>query len=329
MFIARVFHFLYRRFARRALVTVSIRELMPAVLTYDLMLFLGRHRSLTLTATDEAGEREDSVVSGTRVAVASKKFLHLVVFAVRYHRRMFPAIPEAAFLRVLKFAVVERAGENTVDRASAECPVAGLSRLTGAEPPFLVRDLGDLGWAICAGEHQVPHLADEREAHGVLDDEPLAGFLFDVVQVSDRRFPGVPAVLDLGLDAAFHVLAQVVHVFLGHTEFDIHEDDVVAIAGERLSRRYHLDVVLLHAPDDRTAVHRIACQAVELPADDALGLALVETLHHAVENRTPWVLRRLRFDKDMRNGNAELRRNLLKLPLLGFDGENLPVFGLG
>ena len=43
--------------------------------------------------------------------------------------------------------------------------------------------------------------------------------------------------------------------------------------------------MLFNGPDDGAAVHRVARQTIQFPAEDAPGFAPVEALHHRIEDR--------------------------------------------
>ena len=149
-----------------------------------------------------------------------------------------------------------------------------------AKAPFRIGDFQNLWRGVEAGQHQVPHAPDERKPFRVFDQGVFAGQLVGVVQIARRGHARIPAIFDLGFEPALDVLAQVINVFLGHAEFDIHEDDIVILAGVALGRRHYFDAVLFDGPDDGAAVHRVAGQTVQFPADDAGGFAPVEPLHH-------------------------------------------------
>ena len=73
---------------------------------------------------------------------------------------------------------------------------------------------------------------------------------------------------------------------MGHSELDIHEDDVVVLMAVGLSRGHDSEPVLSDGPDEGATVHRVARKAVELPAEDPGGLAGRDASHHLVEHRT-------------------------------------------
>src|ERR1039457_3684692 len=110
-----------------------------------------------------------------------------------------------------------------------------------------------------------------------------------MIQIPGGGNARIPAVFNLGFKPALHVLAQVINIFLSHAEFDIHEYDVVILTGIALGRGHDFDAMLLDGPDNGTTVHRITRQTIQFPANDAGGLASVESLHHGIEHWTSWV----------------------------------------
>jgi hypothetical protein len=323
----RTHHLLNRCLATRTGIPLTVRELEPAVPTQELVLLFGCDHPLTLSATDEAGEGKLVLRLWSGTPVATEQCLHSVIFCFGDQGLMLALVPAIAAGWVLKPTVVERLREDLVDGAPAQGPAPHLARWPRAESPFLVGDVENLGWGVEPREHEIPHAPDEREALWVFDEGVLASLPVRMVQVACRCHARVPAVLDLGLQSPFHILAQVINVLLGHAELDVHEDDVVIFTRIALGRSRDVDAVLLDGPDDGAAVHRIACQTVEFPADDAGSLTTVETLHHRVEDRSSRVFGGLGFGQNLCHGHIQFVRQLSEFANLRFNGKNLPVFG--
>ena len=276
---------------------LTVGELEATRPAHELVLLLGGDAPFAAAAPNQAGEGKLEVRLGPGCAIAAQEHLHPVILRLGDHRLVLALIPAPAALGILKRAVVEGLGEKLVDGARYERLAAHPTGRTGAEPPLPVGDLPNAGRRVLPGEHQIPHPPDERKALRVFDDRVFARQPVGVVQVTHRSNAGMPAVLALGLEAPLHILAQVVHVFLGHAELDIHEDEIVILTGVALGRGEHLDALLLDGPDDRTAVHRVAGKAVELPTEDTGGLAAIQALDHLVEHGAARLLGGLRFDQ--------------------------------
>jgi len=157
----------------------------------------------------------------------------------------------------------------------------------------------------------------------------LALLFGSVVHEAWRGKVRVEALFCFGSQPSFHVLAQIVNVFLRHSEFDVHEDDIVIFASVALGRSQDFDTMLFDGPNDRTTVHWIARQTVEFPANDALGIASFKPLHHGIEYRAPRFLGGLRLYKDLGNGQIQFFCKLFQLVGLRFNRKNLPIFGFG
>src|SRR2546425_5578762 len=112
-----------------------------------------------------------------------------------------------------------------------------------------------------------------------------------------------------------------------HAKFDVHEDDVVILAAVALSRCNDSDPLLLHRPDERAAVHRVARKTVELPAEDPGGLAGRDASHHVVEHGASRSLGRARFGEDLANRKAEPLSEPLYVINLRVNREDLAIFG--
>ncbi|MFA6076702.1 MAG: hypothetical protein WC735_01355 [Candidatus Paceibacterota bacterium] len=283
----RVRHFFDRCLAARAGVSLAVGKLEPALATHDLVLFLSGHHPVTLATTDEAGESKFKVRLRPRTAVAAKQSLHPVIFRFGDHRLVLSLIPLVAAVWIFKPAVIEGLGEDLVDGASAKRLATHLARWPRAEGPLFVGDFQNSRRGVEAGQHQIPHATEQRKTLRIFDQSVFARQLVGVVQVACRGDAGIPAVFGLGLESPFYVFAQVVHVFLRHAEFDIHEDDIVIFTGVSLGRGHDPDAMLFDAPDDGTSVHRITRQTIKFPADDAGSFTTVKALHHLIEHRAP------------------------------------------
>ena len=264
----------------------AMREFQFAIAADELIFLLGGHHAVALTAANETCEGKFVLRLGAGIPIAPKQCLHPVIFRLGDHWFMFALIPLGAPLGVFKPAIIEWLVENLVDGASGKGIASRFSFWSRAKPPFLTGNFQNLRWGMDAGQHQIPHLPDERKTLRVFDECVFTGELVCMVQVASRSDARIPAVLNLGFEAALDVFAQVIHVFLRHAKFDIHEDDVVILAGIALGRGHDFDAVLFDGPDDGTTVHRVASQTIQFPANDAGGFAPVEALHHLVENRS-------------------------------------------
>ncbi len=251
--------------------------------------------AVDLKTLNTAFRRAEAFGTILKNPVAAKERLHAVILRRRDERFMATLMPLPASCGVLELAVIEGPGEELVNGAHTEGFAAHFARGPGAEGPLVVGDVADFGRGVETGEHQIPHTAEQWKAFRVLDQGVFAGLFVRVVQISDRRDTRIPAVLNLGFEAPLHVLAQVVHVFLGHAELDVHEDDVVILVRVTLRRRHDLDAVLFDGPDDRAAVHGVAGKTVQFPANDAGGFAPIQSLHHGIEHRTARLLGGFRF----------------------------------
>lgn len=169
------------------------------------------------------------------------------------------------------------------------------------------------------------HAAEDREALRVWHERSRRV----VSDVAELRVAG-PSPREQGLPvAAPHVDGEVVAVLGGHPEHDRHEH--LVIAGSRigaLGRDDLLDRALGEGPHDVPTILGVAGEAVELPAENALGLPAREVCEDAGEHRPPWRLRRSRLlawwshDREASLGGdlpefADLRRDRELLPLLG------------
>ena len=266
---------------------------------------------------------------GSGISVSAKEHLHAVIFCFRDERLVATLIPLAASAGILEPAEIERFGEDLVNRAVAKRLATHLPGGPGAKAPFIVGDFSNFWRGVETCQHQIPHAPDQWEAFRVFDQCVFSRLFVGVVQITGWGNTRIPAVLDLCFQSPLHVFAQIIHVFLGHAEFDIHEDDVVILVRVALGRCHDFDAVLFDGPDDRAAVNGVAGKAVQFPANDAGGLAPVEALHHGIEHRAPWLFGGFRFDQDFCHRQIEFCGNLLQFTGLRFNGKNLPVFGFG
>ncbi len=62
-----------------------------------------------------------------------------------------------------------------------------------------------------------------------------------------------------------------------------------------LERSDDFDAMLLHGPDDGAAVHGVASETIQLPAEDSIRFTAIQALHQGIEYRTPWSFGRFGF----------------------------------
>src|ERR1017187_8862099 len=153
----RVCHFLNRRSATRAGITVSVGKFEFAIAAHDLMPLIGCHHPGTLAAVDEAGESKFVMRLWTRFSFSAKQRLHPVIFRLGDHRLVLSLIPLAASCGIFNPTVIERLGESLVDGASAEWFAAHAPSWSCAKTPFLIGDFKDFWRSVETGQHQVPH----------------------------------------------------------------------------------------------------------------------------------------------------------------------------
>ena len=109
---------------------------------------------------------------------------------------------------------VKNVGENLVDRTFGK-RIAAIPLLFPCSRPEILLVRGDLQnprRRITAGEHQVPHLADERKSVEVFDD----GLFHLVVQITEGSHIRPPSFLHLALDAPLNVFSQIYDVLVRH-----------------------------------------------------------------------------------------------------------------
>ena len=163
---------------------------------------------------------------------------------------MITLVPLSAASWCFKGAIIKGIRQNLVDGAPSQRVATRLACSSRPEAPLLIGEFEKLRRSVAAREHHVPYSPDNSKPFRVLDQSFFTGHSVHVVQVSHRSHAGIPALLDFSFQSSLHVLAQVINVFLSHSEFDIHEDYVVVLAGVALGRRHDPDTVLLDRPND-------------------------------------------------------------------------------
>jgi len=104
-------------------------------------------------------------------------------------------------------------------------------------------------------QHQVPHLAQQREPIRVGNQD----MLFFVVQVAQRSSARSPTVFRLGPIAAPDVFAQAVHIVFGVSESNGEHELPLGIVFETEGGEAQIfECLLIEQIDDLPAVHRIA-----------------------------------------------------------------------
>src|SRR6266849_3672817 len=159
---------------------------------------------------------------------------------------MVATIVSVASLWIFKPTVIEGLSEHSIDHALGERFAAHFAGWLGAKSPLCVCGFTNLRGAVEAGKHQIPHTANKQESLWIFDYVVLTTYFDGIVEVAHRCETGIPAFFNLGFESPLHVLAQIIHVFLRHAELDIHEDDIVIVAGVALGWRHHPDAVLLN-----------------------------------------------------------------------------------
>src|SRR5687767_280890 len=110
-------------------------------------------------------------------------------------------------------------------------------------------------------KHKVPTFAHRLKLLRVFLNY-TATVWFPSIPISERRQTGQPCHFSFAPETALNVSAQVVHVFLRHTKFQIHPDDIVLRLAIRLKRGHNLHPMLFHGPNDRASVDWISSQTV-------------------------------------------------------------------
>lgn len=126
-----------------------------------------------------------------------------------------------------------------------------------------------------------------------------------VPNVSERFFSAGPlAALQFLLACAVSVFCHTNDVISGAASLDTHEES--RILGEKLlgRRANALDDALLKKPAHASFVDWVPIEAVNVPAKDAVRLALFNAVEHPVEDRSARQLGRSAFLKDFVNGNV-------------------------
>lgn len=141
-----------------------------------------------------------------------------------------------------------------------------------------------------------------------------------LVEVSRWGWSRIPTHLGFCLETALHVLAQVIDILLCHAKFQIHPDHIVFRVTVCLCRRDDSDVPLLHRPDDRASVDRVAGESVDFPTEDSIGFTFVQAVHHGIEHRSyTRCFGRLCFCEDLQNLDLVFGGKTLEFNDLGVD----------
>ena len=84
-----------------------------------------------------------------------------------------------------------------------------------------------------------------------------------IIQVTDRSKARLPSFLKLHSIASFHVVGEIVNVFLCHSELELHNELIVAVILKMVIRGYDIfDLSLIECPDDCRSIKRITRQAM-------------------------------------------------------------------
>ena len=200
--------------------------------------------------------------------------------------------PLAAVFGILEHAVVERISENPVDAAPRE----HFSSL-GSKSPLIRGDVAYLWRRVGAGEHQLPHLAYKIEALGVSRYLFLALLPIFVTAVTNCRGGWNDAHLGFFHESALHVNALFVVFHLRLAALQSEHELIKRCIAERLARRHDLDELPpVHHVHKERRVDGIARQAIGVPSDDSVHLAILNPSEHFRELGTlTRILRGLRL----------------------------------
>src|SRR6185437_1230007 len=170
-----VLHVLHGGSAARARFFAPEGEFEIAMAANDLVLLFGRDHAAAVAALDEAGERELTARLRPGIAFFTEKRLHPVILRGSDHWLVLSLIEVTAALGIFKLAIIKGLGEHAVDHGPGNRLAAGFAALTRLELPILVGDAENFSRSIQPGQHEFPHLSNERETLRVLDEDAFAG----------------------------------------------------------------------------------------------------------------------------------------------------------
>ena len=176
------------------------------------------------------------------------------------------------------------------------------------------------------GKYEFERALEQGEADWIFADGFLAFDRCGIILVPSFGDSWEPAFFNFGLQAALDVLGQVSDELIGHAQFHGHHEHIVGGEVPALMGLDVLEDVLLEHPADVSAIHWIARESIQFPAQDAVGFAAVDASKQVAENGPPWSFGGLGFRERVRNVQVVALGNGLEFLDLGVNGCDLPIF---
>ncbi|OFZ79371.1 MAG: hypothetical protein A2583_02750 [Bdellovibrionales bacterium RIFOXYD1_FULL_53_11] len=190
---------------------------------------------------------------------------------------------------------VEGIGEHSVDAAQAERSSPAFPPNPRAQSPLFRGNLLDLPWGMGSREHEIPHLAEEREPLRVRHD----GLRLTMIQVARGSIVRPPTMLQLCPISTAHIFAQIVHVVFRVAEDDgQHELPLGAVLEREVGKAEIFELLGIEKVDDPSSIDGVASKSIRMPGDDSICLAMLDPPQHGVEYRPPRCLGALGFLAD-------------------------------
>ena len=221
---------------------------------------LGGDEATALAAAHHAGKCKD-VALGARLAFSAEDNLHLIVFFGGDHRLMDALVPVAASSWVLKRSVVDRAGEETIDSATARR--FALPRL---EFPLVFCNSPYPYRRMMTSKHEVKHLPDHIKSFRVSDNDFVSFLGVGIIQIAQWRYGRKDTALRFLMEAALHIVAEISDVLIRHAELKIGEKRVILRPIIFLRRLDILDFFSLEHADNHAGFIGVSRKAIQFPA---------------------------------------------------------------
>src|SRR3989338_5691040 len=229
---------------------------------------------------------------------------------------MGPLVPLAG---IFHEAVIERTGQdaikfcfdNRLTRPACETPLEGT--------------VLQILEAILARGITLEQLEDKRGFHGINDNFPQM-LVIEIAKRGPTR--PLPTAYFLPL-AAPNVLGQIVDIIFALAKGDLHHKfplrGVLKPKGGKFKKFYVAGVEEIYDP---ATINTISGEAIWMPSDNPVRLALFDSDNHVIENGAAGDLGCLRLGKLLLDGQFLLLGKKAKLSELSFNGEHLSLFAI-